>query len=144
VDWREAALAEATSLKPYYLDKYGWNPEVIDDGAEVIDLFIHLRGRRFPDQKYLLRLRYQPDWQKAGRRETFVDLDDRVQAGADYWPPKGAPLNPDYMHNGVLTPAVCLRGVWGFHSVLHPERPMDKEDRGLLHFLVELQKVMDA
>ncbi len=142
--WREAALAEATSLKPYYVGKYGWKPEVVDAGAEVIYLFVHLRGRRFPDQEYLLRLRYQPDWQKAGRREAFVDADDRDQAGPEFWPPQGAPLNPTYMHNGVLTPAICLRGVFGFHSVLHTERPMETEDAGLLHFLVELQKVMDG
>jgi hypothetical protein len=144
VDWREAALAEATSLKPYYVDKYGWNPEVVDAGAEVIDLFVHLRGRRFPGQDYLLRLRYQPDWQKAGRRESFVDPENRDVAGREFWPPEGNGLNPNYPWNGVVTPVMCLRGVWGFHSVLHTERPMEKEDPGLLHFLVELQKVMDG
>jgi hypothetical protein len=144
VDWRGAALAEATSLKSYYVDKYGWKPEIVDDGAEVIDLFIHLRGRRFPDQHYLLRLRYQLDWQKAGRREAFVDPANRDEAGQEFWPPEGNGLNPNYAWNGVLTPVMCLRGVWGFHSVLHPERPMEKEDPGLLHFLTELQKVLDG
>lgn len=144
MDWREAALAEATSLKAYHVDKYGWKPEVVETAAEVIDLFVHLRGRRFPDQQYVLRLRYQPDWQAAGRREAFVDPENRDVAGREFWPPEGNGLNPNYPWNGVVTPVMCLRGVWGFHSVLHTDRPMEKEDPGLLHFLVELQKVMDG
>jgi hypothetical protein len=144
MDWREAARAEATSLKPYYVKKYGWNPEVLEGDVGVLDLFVDLRGRRFPGKAYVLRLRYQPDWQHAGRRESFVDPDDRDQAGPAFWPPEGSPLNPNYMHNGVLTPAICLRGVFGFHSVLHTERPMEADDASLLRFLVELQKVMDG
>lgn len=143
MNWREAALAEAASLKPYYVAKYGWNPVVVESGAEVIDLFVHLRGGRFPQGEYVLRLRYQSDWQKAGRREAFVDPQDQNVAGREFWPPEGNGLNPNHEVNGVATPAMCLRGVWGFHSVLHPERPMEKEDPGLLSFLVELQWVMD-
>jgi hypothetical protein len=142
--WREAARAEATSLKPYHVKKNGWNPVVAENNDEVIDLFVDLRGRRFPGMAYVLRLRYQPDWQQAGRRESFVDPENRDHAASEFWPPAGSPLNPIYMHNGVLTPAICLRGVFGFHSVLHPERPMDSDDTTLLRFLVELQKVMDG
>ena len=35
----------------------------------------------------------------------------------------------------------CLRGAWGYHSVLHADRPMG--DSTLLAFLLELQKVLD-
>jgi hypothetical protein len=145
VDWREAALAEATSLKPYFVAKHGWMPEIVDGGgAEVVDLFVHLHGRRFPDQEFALRLRYQPDWQQAGRREAFVDPLNRDRSGPEFWPPEGNGLNPNYAWNGVITPVICLRGVWGFHSVLHAERPMDKEDTALVQLLVELQKVLDG
>ncbi len=143
MNWREAARAEATSLKPFYLKKYGWNPHLVDDADDVLDLFVHLNGRRFPDKSYILRLRYQSDWQEAGRRESFVDP-KMVEAGPEFWPPEGAPLNPNYMHNGVLTPVICLRGVFGFHSVLHTDRPMEIDDTSLLRFMVELQKVMDG
>ena len=142
MDWREAARAEATALKPYYVKKYGWNPVVVENNHKALDLFVDLRGRRFPGKAYVLRLRYQPDWQQAGRRESFVDPESRDRAASEFWPPEGSPLNPNYMHNGVLTPVICLRGVFGFHSVLHTERPMDSDDASLLRFLVELQKSM--
>jgi hypothetical protein len=41
--WREAARAEATSLKPYYVIKHGWNPVVLESDDEVLDL------SRWPD-----------------------------------------------------------------------------------------------
>jgi hypothetical protein len=140
-DWRDEALAEIAALKPYYVEKHAWQPGLVDSEGEV-DLFVRLRGRRFPGKEYLLRLRYLPDWRQAGRREAFVDPDDREKAGPRFWPPEGNGLNPNHQHNGVLTPAICLRGVWGFHSVLHADQSMD--GASLLRFLVELQKVMDG
>ncbi len=89
----------------------------------------------------MLRLRYLADWQVAGRREAFVDPDDRAHADPRFWPPEGNGLNPNYQHNGVSTPVICLRGVWGYHSVLHTDQSMDGAT--LLRFLVELQRVMD-
>jgi hypothetical protein len=37
---------------------------------------------------------------------------------------------------------ICLRGVWGYHSVLHTDKSM--EGATLLLFLVELQEVLDG
>jgi hypothetical protein len=141
-DWRSDALAEISALKPYYVQKHEWQPEVVET-EETVDLFIRLRGQRFPGQEYLLRLRYLPDWQAAGRREAFLDA-DRDHADPKFWPPEGGGLNPNYRReaNGPIIPCICLRGVWGFHSLLHPEQPMD-ETATLQRFLVELQKVMD-
>lgn len=139
-DWREDARAEIAALKPRYVKKHGWQPETVET-EEAVDLFVRLVGRRFPEKEYLLRLRYLPDWREAGRRETFVDPDDREHADPKFWPREGNGLNPNYQHNGALMPVICLRGVWGYHSVLHADRPMD--GTSLLLFLVELQRVMD-
>jgi hypothetical protein len=140
-DWRDEALAEMSALKPYYVTKHGWQPDVAESEGAV-DLFVRLRGRRFPGKGFLLRLRYLPDWQQAGRREAFVDPDDREHADPEFWPAAEAPLNPNHQHNGKLTPVICLRGVWGYHSVLHTDQSM--EGATLLLFLVELQKVLDG
>jgi hypothetical protein len=140
-DWREEARAEIAGLKRYYVGKHGWQLDIAES-EEAVDLFVRLRGRRFPDKEFLLRLRYLPDWQEAGRREAFVDPDHRAHADPEFWPSTEAPLNPNYQHNGKLTPVICLRGVWGYHSVLHSDQPMDGAT--LLLFLVELQEVLDG
>jgi hypothetical protein len=54
-DWREEALAEIGALKPYYVTKHGWQPDVAES-EEAVDLYVRLRGRRFPDKEFLLRL----------------------------------------------------------------------------------------
>jgi hypothetical protein len=143
-DWREDARAEIEALKPHFVDKHGWQPEIAES-EEAVDLFVRLRGRRFPGQEYLLRLRYLPDWQQAGRHEAFVDPDDHEHADSEFWPPEGNGLNPNYRRQPTepVIPCICLRGVWGFHSLLHTEQPMD-ETATLQRFLVELQRVMDA
>jgi hypothetical protein len=135
--WREAALAEARGLKPHFVIKHGWNPEVheVDD---AVDLVVSLTGGRLGERIYALRLRYVPDWEVAGRRETFVDPTDHALEGVQHWP-------ADQQVRGVLpmhtTPAICLRGVYGYHSVLHPnERPTGTT---VLSFLLELQGVID-
>lgn len=140
--WREAALAEVRGLKPHFIAKHGWNPELVAEGGAdadgPVDLIITLHGRRLGERVYALRLRYQEDWQLAGRREAFVDPSDHAAEGSAFWPPDGAVrgINP---HNN--PPAVCLRGVYGYHSVLHTnERPTGTT---LLGFLLELQAVLD-
>lgn len=146
--WREAARSEISALKPYYVEKNGWHLEV-DDRDNALDLFVSMTGKHLHGRRYELRLRYLPDWQVAGRREAFVDPDARENSGPRYWPAKGdppiliqdAPLNPNYQHNGSLTPVICLRGVWGYHSVLHADQ--SAEGHPLLRFLVELQEVLD-
>jgi len=135
--WREAALGEIDDLKPYYVSKYRWSPTVIEhEGAEQLDLIITLCSKRLDGRVLALRLRYLPDWQVAGRREMFINPDDPTREGLAYWPQGVRGVNPQ--HN---PPCICLRGVWGYHSVLHTERPMG--DTTLLGFLIELQKVLD-
>jgi hypothetical protein len=139
--WREDARAEIDGLKPHFVSKHGWSPHVVEhEGADVLDLIVTLRSKRLGGRVLALRLRYQPDWQVAGRREAFVDPDDPSREGPAHWPPARDPnvrgVNPE--HN---PPCICLRGVWGYHSVLHADRPMG--DTTLLGFLLELQKVLD-
>ena len=143
-DWREEALAEIGALKPYYVAKYGWQPDVVKE-EDAVDLFVRFCGRRFPGKEFLLRLRYLPDWREAGRHEAFVDPEDRDHADPKFWPPEGNGLNPNYRREPTapLIPCICLRGVWGYHSLLHVDQPMD-ETATLQRFLVELQEVMDA
>jgi hypothetical protein len=141
VGWREDARAEIDGLKPYFVSKHGWAPRVIEpEDADVLDLIVTFRSKRLGGRVLALRLRYQPDWQVAGRREAFVDPDDPSREGLEHWPPAHDPnvrgVNP--RHN---PPCICMRGVWGFHSVLHADRPMGEGT--LLGFLLELQAVLD-
>lgn len=143
--WAEEAVAEITSLKPHWVAKHLWNPRHVIHKADgetgevsAVDLFVDLQGGRLGDKIYLLRLRYLPDWRQAGRREGFVNPEDPNHEAPEFWPPNGSvrSLNPSHS-----PPAICLRGVWGYHSVLHTsERP---DGTTLLGFLLELQKVID-
>jgi hypothetical protein len=142
-DWREEALEEIQGLKPHWIRKYGWDPEVVQHG-DGVELLVRLKGKRLGDTTYLLRLRYEAGWQTAGRREAFVDPEDPSKEGVEFWPPKGIRgLNPDHRPNasGPVIPCICLRGVWGYHSVLHANE--SAEDTKLLTFLLELQEVID-
>jgi hypothetical protein len=136
-DWRAKALEEIANLKPYWVERYGWRPEH-ETSDEAIDLFVRMRSRRLGDREFLLRLRYLSDWQSAGRRETFVNPDDRGEDGTTFWPPHSAvrAINPQHQ-----PPAICLKGVWGYHSVLHAGERMDGAT--LLDFLIALQRVFN-
>jgi hypothetical protein len=138
VTWREDARAESEGLKPYFVQKYGWAPRSAEpDGQDALDLYVTLTSKRLDGQVFMVRLRYLPDWQVAGRRETFVNPQTADEEGTAHWPPQGVPsINPQHD-----PPVICLRGVWGYHSVLHADRPMG--DSTLLTFLLELQRVLD-
>jgi hypothetical protein len=138
--WRERALAEIGELKPRFVDRYGWQPQMTEHD-DSIDLYVRLRGARTPETAYVLRLHYQADWQVAGRREAFVDPDHNDVVSSEFWPPEGDGLNPNYQHQNVLTPVICLRGTWGFHSVLHTDQPMNGSP--LLQLLLELQSILN-
>lgn len=135
VDWRNVAQAEIDDLKSYFVEKHGWQPRVVES-EDTIDLFVTLASRRHLERVNVLRLRYQGDWQIAGRRETFVDPDSSGRDGIEYWPTGVSGVNPN--NN---PPAICIRGTWGYHSVLHTDRPMG--DSTLLHLLLELQTMLD-
>jgi hypothetical protein len=135
--WREEACKEIEGLKAYWVAKHDWQPEHVASD-EGIDLYARFQSRRLDGRVLLLRLRYLADWKVAGRRETFVNSADRAQEGLEFWPPHDTV-------RGVLPqnqpPAICLKGVWGYHSVLHAgERP---DGTTLLSFLLELQGVLD-
>ncbi len=136
MNWREAALADAASINPRFVKKYGWQPRLDDSHDDYIDLFLHLRGKKLGDHEYLLRLRYLEDWQKAGRREDFANPDKSEEVGRPFWPPLNTVngVNPDHQP----VPAICLKGVYGYHSVLHANDPMSEAPVG--RFLLELQK----
>ena len=135
--WREEAVEEITNLKPYWVRKHSWKPEHVA-GDEAIDLFVRMRSGRLGGREFLLRLRYLLDWQVAGRRETFVNPEDRSEDGTEFWPPHESVRGVNPQHQ---PPAICLKGCWGYHSVLHAaERP---DGTTLLGFLVELQGVLD-
>jgi hypothetical protein len=134
--WREAALAEVRGLKPHFVTKYMWTP-VVTETNEAVDIVLTLSGKALGDRRHALRLRYLSDWENGGRRETFVDPEDHTVEGRQHWPGAGIRgVNPDHQ-----PPCICLRGVYGYHSVLHTnERPTGTT---LLGFLLELQAVID-
>lgn len=137
MNWRNKGIAEVERLKPHWVSKYGWSPTVKESAeGEALDLFIRLKSKRHRDAAFLLRLRYQPDWETAGRRETFVDPKQPTIAGSRHWPTEIRGVLPTHD-----PPVICLRGTHGFHSVLHTDRPMG--ETSLLELLLELQRVMD-
>jgi hypothetical protein len=140
VGWRQDARAEIEGLKPYFMKKYGWVPRIVEpDGQEMLDLYVTFRSKRLGGRLLALRLRYLLDWQVAGRREAFVSPQDPADEGLANWPPQTANvrgINPQHD-----PPVICLRGAWGYHSVLHADQPMG--DSTLLTLLLELQVVLD-
>jgi hypothetical protein len=135
--WEEAALADIATLKRHHAARHQWVPSVAHRDGNV-DLFVAISGRRTPGKRYVLRLRYGSGWMLAGRREDFVDPEDLTRSGRDFWPAESIRgINP----NQSPVPAICLRGVYGYHSVLHPNEP--GEGTSLMRFLVELQQVFD-
>lgn len=135
--WRDDARVEIVDLKPHFVEKYGWQPRLVEsDDAEALELFVRLRSRRHPDRVFVLRLRYKEDWQTAGRRESFVDPDDPEREGIEHWPTGVSGVKLQHS-----PPCICLRGTWGYHSVLHTDHLMG--DTTLLNLLVELQTVLD-
>lgn len=139
--WRQDARTEIEELKPYFVTKYGWAPRIVEpSGQEMLDLYLTFTSKRLEGRVFGLRIRYLPDWQVAGRREAFVNPQDASDEGPSHWPPADGKtvqgINP--RHD---PPVICLRGMWGYHSVLHPDRPMG--DSTLLILLLELQTVFD-
>jgi hypothetical protein len=104
---------------------------------EGLDLFVRLRRGSTDGETFILRLRYCTDWKVAGRRESFVNPDNFAKAGREWWPREVSGINPD--HNP--TPAICLPGCWGFHSVLHTDR-RDVTEHTLNEILRNLQTMM--
>ncbi len=124
--------------KPHFVQKYGWSPAVHDEVPDRIDLVVRLAGKRLNNRSYALRIRYQQDWEFAGRREAFVHPEDHESEGIDHWPPANAIRGVNPRHS---PPCICLRGAFGYHSVLHPsERPSATT---LLGLLLELQGVIN-
>ena len=132
-NWREDALAEISSIKCRWADRYDWRPYVVE-GDDYIDLHIQFSSTKQLGP-FLLRLRYQPDFQIAGRRETFVDSGDGVTEGQQFWPAGSA------FKAGNNPPAICLEGTWGFHSSLHRDR--DGKQASLNKLLMEIQRCLD-
>ena len=142
MDWLDEAVQEINGLKGHWVTKHGWDPRWVQE-TDAIVLYVDMTSKRLDGREFLLRLRYEPDWQEVGRREAFVDLSPPHDASAEFWPPKDKVRGvlPDHNRNGRVISCICLRGVWGYHSVLHPNEGM--EGASLLGFLLELQKVMN-
>jgi len=140
--WREKALAEIGSIKVSWANRYSWTPEV-RVAEQGIDLFVHFTWRRAnppdgepPEKTVVLRLRYQDDFETAGRREAFVNPEDYTDAGPGHWPVGVSGFNPTNS-----PPAICLEGTWGFHSSLHRDR--DGRKANLNKLLLEIQRCLN-
>lgn len=128
-------MDDIASLKASWVMKHRWAASAAQV-TDATDLYIEFRRKREPDRRYVLRLRYQSGWKGAGRREEFVNPSDYSDCGPQYWPQNVDGINPT--HN---PPAICLKGSWGYHSVLHTGE--SAEGTSLNRFLKELQQVMD-
>jgi hypothetical protein len=132
VDWRQRACQEIQGIRPYWSEKYGWAPRSEEHEARI-DLYVHFVKK--PGTKYLLRLRYEPDFETAGRREAFLSPDDGKREGREFWPEGSA------FKTGENPPAICLEGTHGFHSRLHRDR--DGRVANLNKLLLEIQKCLN-
>lgn len=140
--WREKALAEIQGIKAVWASRYGWDPETREREGDI-DLYVRFarRGPGTPPgeevvERFVLRLRYQSDFDTAGRREAFVNPEDLDEEGPQFWPSAISGINP-----GNNPPAICLEGTWGFHSVLHRER--DGRRASLNRLLMEIQQCLN-
>lgn len=134
MDWRETAHGEIQSIKPHWVQRYGWSPSLRECG-EHIDLYVHLNSCTL-ERTFVLRLRYEHDFELAGRREDFVDPDNLQVEGAQFWPAGVSGFNP-----GNNPRTICLEGTWGFHSLHHKER--DPGAANLNKLLMEVQKCIN-
>ena len=130
--WRNKALAEIQGIRPHWVQKHGWAPRV-EQGDEHLGLHINFTQRS--GRKYLLRLRYEKDFETAGRREAFVNPDAPDREGLEFWP------DGDAFKKSENPPKICLEGVYGFHSGLHRDR--DGRAAKLNKLLMEIQKCLN-
>lgn len=136
--WKAEALEEIECLKPRWVARFGWAPSVRNE-EEHIDLFVRVMRRRCSEDVFLLRLRYEPDYKTAGRREAFVNPDNLEEEGLEFWPDG---VRGFKRHEGKQKPPmICLEGTWGFHSNLHRDR--DGRTASLNRLLMEVQGCMD-
>lgn len=133
-DWREAALAEIDSIKSTWSERYGWQPD-IRKHEDHIDLYVHFYQNGEDSETYVLRLRYLPDFQTSGRKETFVNPDDWGEEGTKFWPSGNA------FKTNRNPPAICLEGTRGFHTDLHRDRAARKASLNKL--LIEIQRCLN-
>jgi len=132
--WREETHADIASISPAWARRYGWDLRT-DESDDHIDLFVRLSGG---DHTLLLRLRYQEDFQSAGRREEFCDPDDPSRCGPEYWP-----RNTRGFTSTDGRRCICLAGTWGFHRLLHPERD-DAAQTTVGRLLIEIQQLLNG
>jgi hypothetical protein len=143
-DWRQKALTEVGGIKPFWVSKYGWNP-VAEECANGIDLYVTFTKRRGseggseekPAGRFVLRLHYESDYETAGRRESFVNPENRAEEGPQFWPSGVQGINP-----GEQPRTICLEGTWGFHS--HHHRDRDGRRAQLNKLLMEIQKCLNS
>ena len=131
---RGRARRGALGLKPHFVAKYRWAPVVIDT-EEAVDIVVTLSGKALGDRPQALRLRHLPDWEIAGRRETFVDPEDHAVEGRQFWP-----------SNGIrgITPTICRpASACAGSTAITPSCTATSAQRArcLLGFFLELEAV---
>lgn len=139
IEWRDKALAEIASIKPYWARKYGWNPTHVERD-DAIDLYVRFERRAGadPDKRsiFALRLRYKENYETAGRIETFVNPENLDEEGIAFWPVGVSGINP-----GENPQTICLEGTWGFHSHHHRER--DGRTARINRLLMEVERCIN-
>jgi hypothetical protein len=134
VDWREKVFAEIRSIKSHWTARLGWTPQ-LEEADEQIDLYVRFMIRK-SERLVVLRLRYEKDFETAGRREAFVDAETLEKDGPECWPTGVSGFNPTQNPR-----TICLEGTWGFHSYHHRDR--DGRRANLNKLLMEMQKCLN-
>jgi hypothetical protein len=132
--WQDDALSEIEGLSVRLIERYGWAPSASRE-VKFIDLYCSMR--RGSEDRHVLRVRYQADWQTVGRREQFVNPEDYSVSGTAWWP-----VGVDAIKSQNNPPAICMLGFWGFHSVLHSADGRSPLERSLTEILRDLQTVL--
>jgi len=116
-DWKQAAWSEIQSIKPYYIQRHGWEIKTEEDD-DSIRLHVKMAHQEKGPVKVFL-LTYTSGFPEIRPREDFVNPDNYSQSGIEYWIEDNQQAFKTTHNEG---PIICLQGTWGFHHVLHKDR----------------------
>lgn len=127
-------MDDIAGMSSVWIDKYGWVPRVVES-EDHIDVYLNFQQ---PDRRtYLLRLRYESDFQEVGRREAFCNPENPDEVGVEHWPPEGGAFKRS-------REAICIPGTFGYHRKLHADdnrHPLEATTLGELAHRIQRELV---
>lgn len=126
ITWKDLAWKEIHDIKPFFLEKYGWEVKTDEDGDQI-RLYVRMPHPSKDELKVLL-LTYDAGFPQKRPREDFANPENYDETGTQFWINDGQHAFKSN-HN---PPVICLQGTWGFHHVLHKEKDAMKANLNLL------------